>query len=90
MTPKSEILAAHERKNADWIAFASEKACGIAREKGDVPGDDLREILSALAHAAPRIFGAVFNSRLFTPSGFSCTRRRSSLGRPIRLWTLAT
>jgi hypothetical protein len=79
---------AFENHRMEWLAKARAVARRIAREKGTVTIDEVREICPPPADADPRVMGAVMQSRDFEMIRLVESRRKACHGRYIGLFRL--
>jgi hypothetical protein len=80
-------MSARKERHA-WIARARDCAIAIAREKGSVTVNDVREACPPPEGADPRIMGAVLLAPQFARIGMRPSDRRTCHGRPIGVFTL--
>lgn len=71
-----------------WLANARAAARRIAREKGTVTIDEVRECCPPPAGVDPRVMGAVMQPREFQMIKFVESRRKACHGRHIGLFKL--
>lgn len=77
-----------ETGKMQWLASARAAARRIAREKGAVTIDDVRECCPPPAGVDPRVMGAVMQPREFQMIKFVESRRKACHGRHIGLFKL--
>ena len=71
-----------------WLNAARDCAAAIARQKGSVTVNDVRQACPPPDFADPRILGAVFLSPQFARIGMKPSDRSACHGRPIGVFTL--
>lgn len=82
-------LAGHEMSKAQWIKMARAVAEAIAREKGQVTSDDVRDRCDVPAGMNPSVMGAVLRCRTFKLLHFEKSRRDVANARRIGVYRLA-
>jgi hypothetical protein len=90
MMLQKSAAPAFENPRLEWLANARAAARRIAREKGTVTIDEVRECCPPPADADPRVMGAVMQPREFVLIKFVESRRKACHGRPIGLFKLRT
>ena len=75
------------RQDPDWLDNARRVAQSIARERGSVTADDLREFLPEPPHH--NLMGAVFAGSEWALVGYEQSRRPKAHARLLRRWRLA-
>lgn len=78
-------------KREDWLLIAQMAAVRIAKRRGCVDADDVREVIGPPPKSVdPRFMAAVFSNReLWKRIGVRPGTRKSSHHRPVTVWTLA-
>jgi hypothetical protein len=78
-------------KRDDWLLIAQMAAVRIAKRRGCVDADDVREVMGCMPKGVdPRFMAAVFSNReLWQRVGVRPGTRASSHKRPVTVWTLA-
>lgn len=73
-----------------WISYAVNLIEQIAREKGTVTADDLREIADPPETASDygRAFSVANKRRIITEIGYQKSKSRSRRGGALRVWEL--
>lgn len=77
-----------ETDKMQWLAAARAAARRIAREKGTVTIDEVRECCPPPSGVDPRVMGAVMQPREFQMIKFVESRRKACHGRHIGLFKL--
>lgn len=85
---QEHIAPRFENNRMEWLAGARAAARRIAREKGAVTIDEVRECCPPPADVDPRVMGAVFLRREFELIRFVESQRKACHGRHIGLFKL--
>lgn len=85
---KQQVLDFFEDTRQEILARARTKAREIARMRGEVSIDDIRELVQIPEHIDPRMFGAVFRGEEWERIGFRESRRKENHARPISVFRL--
>lgn len=81
-------LGLFEVRDADFLAQCRDIAERIARIKGEVSINDIREHLKLPAHIHPSVLGGVFNRKKFQPIGYTQATHKQAHARVVRVYTL--
>lgn len=88
---RDEAMALFEEHRALWLAAARHTAILMYRRVArPITIDDVRAECPPPIGFDPRVMGAVFKVKDWTPVGFTNSRRRACHGRPIRLFEPTT
>lgn len=90
MTKQEALNLFQSEKKRHLVEELTDKARVICELFGQVTVDELRKQTSLPAGTDARIYGAVLARKEFKPIGFTTTKRKSSHGRPIRVFALKT
>lgn len=84
---ESVVLSLQEDAHSRWIEEARQVAVRLARERGEVTIDDVREVLPPPVCVDPRINGVVFRpSKYWRCVGYRKSAREENHNRPIGIW----
>lgn len=83
-----EVLPLFEEHRADFLARARAVARAIARQRGEVTINDVREVCPPPETVDPRIMGAVLRAPEFEACGYRKSDRRECHGRPVAVFRL--
>lgn len=85
---RDEALAYFECVRSDWLNAARIKAINIARRKGQVTINDLREVVTLPHEFSPNTWGAVFKSKEFEAIGYTQASHSAAHARVVRIYKL--
>ena len=85
---KQTAMNLFEAERQEFLELCRWTAKKIAKEKGHVTIDDVRDNVMLPLKIDGRVFGAVFNKSDWLKVGYTNTRRESSHGRPIAIFQL--
>ena len=84
-----EVLPLYEEHRADWLERARATGEEIARRKGSVTINDVRDACPPPAGVDPRVMGAVLATKRFVAVGYERSSRKECHNRPIAIFKLA-
>ena len=85
---RDKALAFLEQKRGEWISKARLEAIFIARHKGTVTINDVRDAINLPEDFHPNTWGAVLKSKDFEAVGFVQASHPSAHARVIRVYKL--
>jgi hypothetical protein len=85
---RDKALAFLEAKRHDWISRARLEAIFIAKTKGSVTINDVREAIQMPEDFHPNTWGAVLKSKDFEAIGFSQASHPAAHARVVRVFKL--
>jgi hypothetical protein len=84
-----DVLPVFEANRAAWLAEARQWARKIAKQRGEVTIDDVREFYPPPAGVDPRVMGAIMRAPEFEAVGYRKSTRATCHNRPIAIFRLA-
>lgn len=85
---KQQQLAMFEERDHLFLARCRAYAATVARDRGQVCINDVREAIEVPPGMHPSVLGAVFRTRLFTAIGFTEATHPAAHARVVRVYTL--